>query len=158
MFSAIRKFTDAGVTCGVNIDPILPFITDSEEEIDAILDNCNSSGVGYVFGALLRLRADIWERMQIILKLLNINDGIEVYKKRVYQFTEPLKSNHSIAANESYSTKVLQDLENKVLERGMIFDFPAFIGDRRINARSKSHNYANNKYDKEQQITLMTYM
>jgi len=36
--------------------------------------------------------------MQIILKLLGINDGIEVYKKRVYRFTEPLKSGHNIAA------------------------------------------------------------
>ncbi|MBV9175563.1 MAG: hypothetical protein JO327_04315 [Nitrososphaeraceae archaeon] len=81
MFSVIRKFTDAGITCGVNIDPILPFITDSEEEIDAILESCNRSGVGYVFGALLRLRAYIWERMQIILKLLGINESIEVYKK-----------------------------------------------------------------------------
>ena len=103
MFSVIKKFTDAGVTCGVNIDPILPFITDSEEEIDAILDNCNSSGVGYVFGAPLRLRADIWERMQTILELLHVDDGIEVYKKRIYRFTEPLKPRDNIAADDSYS-------------------------------------------------------
>jgi DNA repair photolyase len=158
MFSVIRKFTDAGINCGVNIDPILPLITDSEEEIDTILDNCNRSGVGYVFGALLRLRADIWERMQIILKLLGINDSIEVYKRRVYQFTEPLKPSHNIAADESYSNKILQNLENKVLERGMIFDFPDFIGDRRIKASKKSQNYADNKNDKGQQITLMIYM
>ena len=162
IFSVIRKFTDAGVTCGVNIDPILPFITDSEEEIDAILDNCNRSGVGYVFGALLRLRADIWERMQIILKLLGINDGTEVYKKRIYRFTEPLKPSHNIAADDSYSNKILQNLENKVLERGMIFDFPDFIGDRRIKAnrnKEENHHYtAADKNDKKQQVTLMTYM
>jgi DNA repair photolyase len=163
MFSVIRKFTDAGVTCGVNIDPILPFITDSDEEVEAILDNCNTSGVGYVFGTLLRLRADIWERMQTILKLLDINDGIEAYKKRVYHFTEPLKPSYNIAANESYSSKVLQNLENKVLDREMIFGFPAFIGDRRIIKTSKkknnNHHYTdNNKKEKEQQITLMTCM
>ena len=54
--------------------------------------------------------------------------------------------------------KILQNLENKVLERGMIFDFPDFIGERCIKASKKSHNYANNKNDKGQQITLMTYM
>ena len=159
MFSVIRKFTDAGINCGVNIDPILPLITDSEEEVASIIDNCNRSGVGYVFGTLLRLRADIWERMQIILKLLDVNDGIEVYKKRIYQFTEPLKPSYNIAANESYSSKLLQNLENKVLEKGMFFDFPDFIGDRRIKASNKNHHhYTNNKNDKEQQITLMTYM
>jgi DNA repair photolyase len=161
MFSVIRKFTDAGVSCGVNIDPILPLITDSEEEIESILDNCNTSGIGYVFGALLRLRAGIWERMQMILKLLDINDGIEAYKKRIYQFTEPLKPSYNIAANESYSNKVLQNLENKVLEREMLFDFPDFIGDRRIIKASRKNNHIytdNNKKEKEQQITLMTYM
>lgn len=159
MFSVIRQFTDAGINCGVNIDPILPLITDSNEEIDTILDNCNRSGVGYVFGAPLRLREDIWKRMQIILKMLDVNDGIEVYKKRIYQFTEPLKQSSNIAANESYSSKVLQNLENKVLERGMVFDFPDFIGVSRIKARKNYHHYTNNnKKNNDQQITLMTYM
>ena len=40
----------------------------------------------------------------------------------------------------------------------MIFDFPDFIGDRRIKASKQSQNYADNKNDKGQQITLMTYM
>ena len=159
MFSVIRKFTDAGIKCGVNIDPILPLITDSQEEIEAILDNCNRCGVGYVFGALLRLRSDIWKRMQIILKLLDVNDGIEIYKKRIYQFTEPLKPSYNIAASESYSSKVLQNLENKVSEKGMFFDFPDFIGGRRIKANKKNHHHnTNNKNDNGQQITLMTYM
>jgi hypothetical protein len=85
-----------------------------------------------------------------------------VYKKRIYQFTEPLKPSYNIAANESYSSIVLQNLENKVLGRGMIFDFPDFIGDRRIIKASKKNNHHhytdNNKKEKEQQITLMTYM
>ena len=80
-----------------------------------------------------------------------------VYKKRIYQFTEPLKSSHNIAADESYSNNIIQNLENKVLERGMIFDFPDSIGNRRIKASKKNHNYAN-KNDKGQQITLMIYM
>jgi DNA repair photolyase len=163
MFSVITKFTDAGINCGVNIDPILPLITDSEE-VDAIFDNCNRSGVGYIFGAPLRLRADIWERMQIILKLLDVDNGLDVYRKRIYKFTEPLKPWYNIAANESYSNKVLQNLENKVLEKGMFFDFPDFIGDRRIKASKKNnhHHYTNtnnsNKNENEQQISLMTYM
>ena len=110
----ISKFVDAGVQCGINIDPIVPLITDSEEEIDLILDSCERSGVKYVFGALLRLRADIWERMRIILKLLGLNNGIEDYKKKIYEFTEPLKPRYNIMANEYYSRKLLQSLEEKV--------------------------------------------
>jgi DNA repair photolyase len=163
MFSTIKKFTDSGIKCAVNIDPILPLITDSEEEIESILDNCNKSGVSHVFGAILRLRADIWQRMQMILKLLGIKDSIEVYKKRIYQFTEPMEQNYNIAANESYSSKVLHNLENKVSERCMSFDFPDF-GDKHI---IKANNKKNNNYDytavnknfkRQEQVTLLTYM
>jgi DNA repair photolyase len=152
MFSIISKFTDAGINCGVNIDPIIPLVTDSEEEVESILNKCNRSGVRYVFGAVLRLRADIWKRIQTVLELLHEADGIEVYKKGIYQFTEPLKPSYNIAANTSYSTKVLQNLANNVLQRGMVFDFPNFIGHRRIKSR-KSKNSNN-----EHQMTLATYM
>jgi DNA repair photolyase len=155
MFSTIRKFTGAGIRCGVNIDPILPLITDSEEDIESIVDSCNRSGVGYVFGAFLRLRADIWERMQIILKLLDVDDGLDVYRKRIYKFTEPLKPWSNIAVSACYSSKVLQHLKGKVLEKGMLFDFPEFIEERHIKA-SKNNHHTNN--DTKRQVTLARYM
>ncbi|MDP9286890.1 MAG: hypothetical protein M3P08_01670 [Thermoproteota archaeon] len=81
MFKVIKKFTDAGVCCGVNIDPIMPVITDYQSQLQEIIDSCHDSGVPYVFGALLRLRSDIWERVKIILKLLHSENGIDQYKK-----------------------------------------------------------------------------
>jgi DNA repair photolyase len=155
MFSAIRKFTGAGIRCGVNIDPILPLITDSEEDIESIVDSCNRSGVGYVFGAFLRLRADIWERMQIILKLLDVDDGLDVYRKRIYKFTEPLKPWSNIAVSSCYSSKVLQHLKGKVLEKGILFDFPEFIEERHIKASKNNHQTIN---DTNRQVTLARYM
>ena len=50
IFRVIRKFVDAGVSCAVNIDPILPLITDSEVQLDQVLDTCNDNGVKHVFG------------------------------------------------------------------------------------------------------------
>ncbi|HYY49811.1 MAG TPA: hypothetical protein VE643_02980 [Nitrososphaeraceae archaeon] len=61
-----------------------------------------------------------------------------------------MKPSYNIAANASYSSKVLQNLANKVLERGM--DFPNFIGDRHIKSSKKKNR------NKEQQTTLVTYM
>lgn len=43
------------------IDPILPLITDSKEEIEIILDSCVRTEIKYVFGAILRLRDDLEE-------------------------------------------------------------------------------------------------
>ncbi|HZA07317.1 MAG TPA: hypothetical protein VE619_06400, partial [Nitrososphaeraceae archaeon] len=83
----------------------------------------------------------------------------EVYKKRIYRFTELLNPSYNIAANESYSCKVLQNLENKVSEKGMAFDFPDFIGYRCIKSRKNNHRYYKNKNDRQHQFTtLTTYM
>jgi DNA repair photolyase len=155
MFRTIKRFVDAGVSCGVNVDPILPLITDSKEELELILDSCKESGVKYVFGAVLRLRADIWQRMITILMSLDIEHGVDEYE-RIYQFTKPLKPGYNINANECYSTRVLQYLKQRISERGMIFDFPLYIRRRQINVslvRDVIHRLGSG-----QQLTLMKYM
>jgi DNA repair photolyase len=152
IFRLIEKFIDNGICCGVNIDPILPLITDCHEELETILDSCNRSGVRHVVGALLRLRADIWKRMKIILRLLNIDDGINEYIKKIYQFTEPLSPGSNIAASEPYSSKVLHALEQKVLKNGISFDFPQLVGKGNTTKAYKSEGHT------DQQFTLTRYM
>jgi DNA repair photolyase len=149
MFAVIKKFSDAGIRCGVNIDPMIPLISDSPNDIESILDNCLEAGVGYVFGAILRLRADIWERMKSILMLLNMKEGIKEYN-RIFHFTEPIRSGYNIAADQSYSNRILGNLRETVLRRGMSFDFPDLIGIRCVE-KNKLSNNAN-------ELTLMNYM
>lgn len=71
LFKVIKRFSDSGIRCAVNIDPILILITDSSDEIESIVDTCLRSAVRYIFSDILRLRSDIWERMKIVSKLLN---------------------------------------------------------------------------------------
>lgn len=118
MFAVIKKFSDAGIRCGVNIDPIIPLITDSPNDIESIIDNCLEARVGYVFGAILRLMADIWERMKSILMLLNIKDRIDEYN-RIFHFTEPIRSGYNIAADQSYSNRILEKLREVVHRIGI---------------------------------------
>jgi DNA repair photolyase len=158
IFTVIKKFVDVGIRCGVNIDPILPLITDSENNINKILDSCRKAGINYVFGAVLRLRSDIWERIKIILKLLNIKNGINEYKRSIYQFVEPLKPGYNIAANEIHSRKAIQSLEQKVLEKGMIFDFPYLIGRKPIKRNASHNNHNKNDNNDGRQLTIMSYM
>jgi DNA repair photolyase len=150
LFSAIKKFTDAGVSCGVNIDPILPLITDSEEEIESIVDNCERVNVKYIFGAILRLRADIWDRIELILKLLNLKSGTDEYKRTIYQFTQPIKKGYNISANKIYSDNLLRLLRQKVLERGKFFGFPDFVKTRQFKGGNIS--------SPDRQLTLMSYI
>ena len=150
LFSAIKKFTDTGVYCGVNIDPILPLITDSEKEIESIVDNCERVNVKYIFGAILRLRADIWDRIELILKLLNLKSGIDEYKRTIYQFTQPIKEGYNISANKIYSDNLLRLLRQKVSERGKFFGFPDFVKTRQFKGGNIS--------SPDRQLTLMSYI
>jgi DNA repair photolyase len=153
IFRVIRKFVDAGVCCVVNIDPIIPLITDSEIQLDQVLDACNDNGVKHVFGAVLRLRADIWERMKTVLRLLDIREGIRDYQKTVFQFLEPIQPGVNIGSSKSYENRILEILKYRIQRRGMIPDFPTFIwknhtmSDRRPNMTNSEH-----------QLTLMKYV
>jgi DNA repair photolyase len=134
IFEVIKKFINAGVCCGVNIDPIMPLITDSDEELEAVVSSCTKAGLRHVFGAMMRLRTDIWERMKLALRLLEIPDGIEKYKK-IYNFKEPLDANY-VAADRRYAEKIVGGLEKRVKKYEMECGFPDCISPRRID---KSH-------------------
>jgi DNA repair photolyase len=131
IFASIKKFTDAGVACGVNIDPIMPLVTDSEQELEAIVEGCRQAGVRHVFGAMLRLRADIWERMKLVLRLLDIKGGAERYGQ-IYRFEEPLTGSY-VACDRAYSGRVLGRLEEMVRGRGISAGFPEHMGPRKID-------------------------
>lgn len=146
IFRVIRRFVDAGVCCVVNIDPILPLITDSEVHIDEILDACSVNGVRHIFGAVLRLRADIWERTKTILMSLDIPKGIPKYQKTIFQFSEPIRPGVNIGSAKSYENRILDMLKYRIRRKGMIPNLPS-MSDRRPNM-------INNGY----QLTLMKYL
>jgi DNA repair photolyase len=130
IFEAVKKFTDAGVCCGVNVDPIMPLVTDSDDEL-AVVKACREAGLKHVFGAMLRLRTDIWERMKLALRLLEIPDGIERYRQ-IYNFEEPLNANY-VSANKRYAEKVIGRLEDLVRSYGMSCEFHDHLGPRRVD-------------------------
>ena len=134
IFKVIKKFADAGSCCGVNIDPILPLVTDSEQDLEELVVACRDAGVHHVFGAPLRLRTDIWERMRLVLQLLEVPDGIKRYKE-IYGFQEPLSSSY-VTADTRYTNKIMGKLESIIKSNGLIPDFPDYLGPRKINKSS----------------------
>jgi DNA repair photolyase len=132
IFEVIKKFTDEGVCCGVNIDPILPLVTDTDQELEAVVRSCKEAGVHNVFGDLLRLRTDIWQRMKVVLRLLEIPDGIERYKDIIYSFDEPLDSSY-VTADNRYAKKIVSKFERIIKNHEMTNHFPEYIGPRRID-------------------------
>jgi DNA repair photolyase len=149
MFETIKKFSSSGIRCGVNIDPIIPLITDSSKDIKTILDNCAEAGVQYVFGAVLRLRADIWERMKAIFDLLDLKNGIREYEK-IFHFKEPINSGYNISADPFYTSTILEKLEDDANNRGMYFDFPELIGNNCVKTNASGID--------SKQLSLMNFV
>jgi DNA repair photolyase len=47
-FNALRKLSSMGIYCGVVLTPVLPYITDSEENIREIINCASESGASYI--------------------------------------------------------------------------------------------------------------
>ena len=120
---------------GVNIDPIIPLVTDNERELKGLVSACREAGVRHVFGAPLRLRTDIWQRMKFVLQLLEVSDGIKRYKE-IYGFEEPLGGSQYVSADTRYKNKIIGKLESMITSNGMMCDFPDYLGARRIDKSS----------------------
>ncbi len=132
IFKTIRKCAEAGLCCGVNVDPIIPLVTDTELEMNELVRACRDAGVQHAFGAPLRLRADIWERMKLVLRLLELSDGVERYKKEIYEFEEPLRSSY-VTAKSTYSDKIIRKLESIIQDNGISCEFPDYLGPKKID-------------------------
>ena len=130
IFKVIKKFAEAGLCCGVNIDPIMPLVTDNEQHLEGLVRACRESGVRHVFGAPLRLRTDIWQRMKLVLRLLEVPDGIKRYKE-IYGFEEPLRSSY-VTADTRYVNKIMAKLESIIKKNGLIPDFPDYLAPKKI--------------------------
>jgi DNA repair photolyase len=134
IFKVIKKFSEAGLCCGVNIDPIMPLVTDNEQDLDGLVKACKESGVRHVFGAPLRLRTDIWQRMKLVLRLLEVPDGFKRYQE-IYGFEEPLGSSY-VTADRKYVNRIIGMLESMIKSNGMMSDFPDSLGPRKIDRSS----------------------
>ena len=81
-FEAMRLLADAGIFCGVLITPLLPFVTDTEENILAILRQAKAAGAKFVYTYMgMTLRAG--SREYYLEHLENLQPGLkEKYQKR----------------------------------------------------------------------------
>ena len=136
VFEVIEKFSKSGIKCVINIDPIIPLITDSAKDISSILDAASDIGVKYITGAILRIRYDIWERIKYILKILNIDNSIKNYEK-IFKFEDPLNSKKNLIAEREYSESIMKYLRYEVNKRKMEFGLPLLNNKKIPSTKSK---------------------
>ena len=152
VYKVIEKFCKSGIKCVVNIDPILPLITDSKEDIANIIDTANDIGVKYVSGAILRLRYDIWERMKYILHILNIDNSINFYEK-IFKFKDPINFKKNLNAEREYTESIMMFLENELEKRNIKFGYPK-LNIKKLTPPSSKYSLKN----KKNIVSLMDFM
>jgi DNA repair photolyase len=92
-FTALKKLRDAGINAGILMMPMLPYITDNEENIRQIVEKAKAAGAQYIlpaFGVTLRDRQKIWffERLQEMDE--KVFELYTKYYKGQYSFNSPV--------------------------------------------------------------------
>ncbi|XMB86799.1 radical SAM protein [Mycoplasmatota bacterium WC44] len=112
-FKAIKELSDKGVTTGIAIWPILPFITDSKENIISLIKMASEAGATYVlFGSGVTLRGN--QREYFYKKLTDA--GSNLAKKYIDEYGvsyECIPKNIDILKKAFMDTCKLYSLETK---------------------------------------------
>jgi DNA repair photolyase len=59
--AALRRLTEAGVSCGVLVAPVLPGLSDSDDQLQAVVEAAAGAGAVSVSGVALHLRGSVRE-------------------------------------------------------------------------------------------------
>jgi DNA repair photolyase len=81
---ALRKVAKAGVTTGIALKPIIPYITDSEEQLEKVISTAVDMKAGYALVAPLKLEDEYRARVIEVIKR-HYSRLLARYKK-MYEF------------------------------------------------------------------------
>ncbi|MEV4312179.1 Rv2578c family radical SAM protein [Actinocrispum sp. NPDC049592] len=108
----IKRLSDAGLPCGVMVAPVLPYLTDSREHLDALLTQIAAAGASGVSAIPLHLRPGTrewfaqWlarERPDLRQKYREIygngSYASKAYKMRLGERLGPLLRRHNVGGN-----------------------------------------------------------
>jgi DNA repair photolyase len=56
---ALRRLTEAGISCGVLVAPVLPGLSDSEAQLTEVVEACADAGAVSIHGVALHLRGSV---------------------------------------------------------------------------------------------------
>jgi DNA repair photolyase len=131
LFDTINRFAEEGIACGVNIDPIIPLVTDSKEELHRIASCCKDAGLSHVFGSVLRIRSDIWARVKTLLDILEVPDWHVQYSVIYGLDNSPDEKGYGMASEE-YDARIMARLHGLLKTLGLKRSFPKALGMRKL--------------------------
>jgi DNA repair photolyase len=122
ILEALRLFSDRGIRCGINIDPIMPFLTDNKEDLYQIVKLSKENGAKFISAGILRIRKDIWSRVKDFFVSINRKDLIKKYHE--LYFLKGEKDAGYLIADKNYSRYILTLIERFCKKENIQFGFP----------------------------------
>lgn len=120
VLKAMRELSYLGVEVGANIDPIIPGLTDLEGMVEEVVDAVAESGGSFVSVGVVRLREDIWNRVNALLMSAGMEDVAKHLKK--------LYTSHDGRKRQYPPPRYLEELEERVRKRaersGLTYGIP----------------------------------
>lgn len=108
---AVSKLREAGINVGVNAMPILPGITDREDDLDALLRAARDSGAQWLAANVLFLMPSSWKPFMAFLEAKfprlarryrrfyrGYGDAPEEYRKRIKELVDGLRQKHGLGS------------------------------------------------------------
>jgi DNA repair photolyase len=83
----IKKFKQAGITCGLFLMPVIPFITDTPEKIEATFRKAKEIGVDYIIFSGMMLK-DGWQKQYFFEVLKKHYPDLIVEYQHIFQPNE----------------------------------------------------------------------
>ena len=133
-FSMLEKFKKTDASIGVHTMPILPLLTDNQENMEAIFSGTRAVGADYIILQTLHLRGQtrqiyfdfiknefpaLYEKMRYLYRAGHLD---KEYKKRFYSMAEPLLGKYELSTD--YMRPVRDAFGNdRETKQTVLFDF-----------------------------------
>ncbi len=116
-FAMLKQFRKTNASIGLHVMPIIPFLTDSYENIEALCSNAKESDVHYLLPGTLYLRGETRrvffdfiqqsypELYPRLLELFKTGGADKEYKNRLYLVVNELRGRYGISSSYSKPMK-----------------------------------------------------
>ncbi|SMO59329.1 SPL family radical SAM protein [Melghirimyces algeriensis] len=113
-FHTVQELNQAGISAGIFLAPVIPYLTDSEDQLREVLEQAAKHQAQFVVPSFLRLRPEVksWFFRQMRLAFPNIN----LQMVRLYQ--------ESALAPLDYRNKILKRIHHMAEEQGVPTHLP----------------------------------
>lgn len=131
-FQMLKEFSKTNASTGLHFMPIIPYLTDSRQNVDALYQMAKESQVGYVLPGTLYLRGktrnvffdfiskefpDLYEPLQA---LYQTGGAPKTYKNQLYQMVNELKEKYGLSS--SYSKLMKEKMNQPQYTQISLFD------------------------------------